>query len=303
MKYPGAAESLLDVGYARVRLANAEHNSLVRVTEEAARFFARDESEKRAYGSADFNFGFRPFGRQYSVTPDRPDMNESFTYWADNPEMIPRNSEIVPLVSALRAYSATVAELTAAVLDQLAVHFSYPSVLKFSRASYLEINWYLETSDRTLLQDRHEDGHLMTLVTSDGPGLEIEADGQMRPVSFKDGELLIMPCSLLSDMTGGAVAPLYHQVRNHYLHRRMTALYFVNPHLDAPVEPYVVTDYNRGVDIIARARTNGAMFGLPETPVIDRRPASVQPDGAATRAGQREPVAPPGHGSGRAQRQ
>jgi len=267
MKYPDAADALLSTGYARLQLAGPDYENLVRVRAEAARFFARNDTEKRAYGSEDFNFGFRPYGRQYSVTPDRPDMNESFTYWADNPEKIPRRGEIASFVSALRAYRATVAEAAAAILAQLAAHFSYPSVLSFGQASYLEINWYLQAGSKTLLQDRHEDGHLFTLVTSDGPGLEIEIDSKMRAISFRD-DLLVMPGSLFSAMTGGAVPPLYHQVRNHHRRHRISVLYLVNPQLDDPVEPYVVTDYNREIDITARARTNGAMFGLPEAPIF-----------------------------------
>ena len=85
--------------------------------------YARSDTEKRTYGSEDFNFGFRPYGRQYSVTPDRPDMNESFTYWADNPETIPRHGEIASFVSALRAYRTTVAEAAEAISAQLAAHF------------------------------------------------------------------------------------------------------------------------------------------------------------------------------------
>jgi isopenicillin N synthase-like dioxygenase len=268
VKYAGAAEALVGVGYARVQITGHQRGTLARVRAEAARFFGRSDAEKRAYGSEDFNFGFRPYGRQYSIAPDRPDMNESFTFWGEDPVTIPRHHEIGTFADALRAYRATAAELAEAILGQLAAHFSCPSVLSFGSASYLEINWYLQAGDRSLLQDRHEDGHLLTLVTSDGPGLEIDVGGQMQPVSFQRGDLLAMPGSLLTDMTGGAVPPLFHQVRNHHLRRRMSVLYLVNPQLDNPVEPYVVTDYNRGVDIARRARTNGAMFGLPKAPVL-----------------------------------
>jgi isopenicillin N synthase-like dioxygenase len=267
-EYQGAAEEILTSGYARVALDGDRLASLARAREEAARFFGRPEAEKRAYGSADFNFGFRPYGRQYSQTPDRPDVNESFTYWADALEAIPGHGDIAPLLRALSAYRATAAELAAAILGQFAERYSYPHALDFGQSSYLEVNWYLQSTDRDLLQDRHEDGHLLTLVASDGPGLEIEVSGQMEPVTFGSGTVLVMPGSLLEDMTGGEARPLYHQVRNHHRRRRMSALYLVNPPLDKPVSPYIVTDRNRGIDIAARARTNGAMFGLPEAPIL-----------------------------------
>jgi isopenicillin N synthase-like dioxygenase len=251
-----------------VRLSGPERDTLVALRTAAADFFGRSEAEKQNYGSDDFIFGFRPYGRQFSITPDRPDMCESFAYWSDDPRLIPRHDELGSFISAVSAYRATVAEVTTAVLHQLAAHYAYSSVLDFGPASYLEINWYIEASDRDLLQDRHEDGHLISLVTPDRPGLEIEVDGQMRAESFEEGDLLIMPGSLLTSMTGGAVPPMYHQVRNHHFPRRMTVLYFVNTPLRGSVDPYVVTDYNRGVDMVQVARDNCTFYGKPEPPAL-----------------------------------
>lgn len=135
------------------------------------------------------------------------------------------------------------------------------------RSSCVEVNWYLRDDQRDLLQDRHEDGHLLTLATSDGPGLEIEIAGRMQPAEIQDGALLAMPGSLLTAMTGGQVQPLYHQVSNHRLPRRTTVLFLANPPLDQPTRPYVGTQHNV-LDIAAQARTNGAMFGLPPAPVL-----------------------------------
>jgi len=268
VKYANAAKELLAAGYARVQLTGRERDSLVAVRAAASEFFGRPEAEKRLHGSDDFIFGFRPYGRQFSITPDRPDMCESFTYWSDDPSLIPGNNELLPFVGALRAYRATMADLTGSILDQLAAHYSYQSALDFGPASYIEINWYIEDSDRDLLQDRHEDGHLLSMVVPDRPGLEIEVDGQMRAEAFEEGELLIMPGSLLTSMTGGAVPPLYHQVRNHHFTQRLTVLYFVNTPLHGSVDPYQVTDCNRDVDIVQVARANCTFYGKPDPPVL-----------------------------------
>jgi isopenicillin N synthase-like dioxygenase len=269
---PAFVESLVGGGYTMVRLEHDELARLERLRSEATGFFLLSEDRKRRHGSRDFNFGFRPFGRQYSISPDRPDMNESFTYWADNPEAIPAHDQIGPFVEALRGHRRTVARLARMVLDQFAEHFSYGGRVDFEEASYIEVNWYFPTEDRELLQDRHEDGHLLTILTSDGPGLEVEVEGRMLPITFEPGQLLVMPGSLLTSMTDGLVQPLFHQVRNHRRPRRMSVLYLVNPRLDRPLAPFVTNDTNRDLDVAAQARTSVQMFGLPELPVLDQEP-------------------------------
>jgi isopenicillin N synthase-like dioxygenase len=270
------AADLLAHARATVDLPADAATTLTGLQAAATGFFTQDEAVKRAHGSADFTYGFRPYGRQYSISPDRPDMNESFTYWADNPATIPHHDApaVAPFVQALRGYWAVAAAIIENVLAGLAGHYGQhaPGAVPFRDYSYLEINWY-HPSDRDLLQDRHEDGHLLTLAVADGPGLEIETDGQMAPVPVHDNRLLVMPGSLLTAMTGGDVPPLYHQVRNHRLPRRLTVLFLANPPLDRPIPPFADRE-GPAVDIAQLARTTGAMFGLP--------PAPARPGGQAS---------------------
>ena len=267
------AQSILDAGFARLVLSPAHAETLLELRHAATDFFSRDEGDKVSFGGADVNFGYRPYGRQYSITPDRPDMNESFAFWGRDAARLPRGNDIPDLVRTLRRYRETMACIAGELLAQFAARFAYGdgADLGFEHASCVEINWYTRAETRELLQERHEDGHLFTVVTADGPGLEIEVAGQTRPVRFSDAELLIMPGSLLTHMSAGAIRPLYHQVRNHRLPHRMSVLYLANPALDRRIRPYVEADENRGVDIAELARTNGTLFGLPPAPVIDRR--------------------------------
>ncbi|GLX22488.1 hypothetical protein [Streptomyces lavendulae] len=265
MSLTDPARDLLDRGHATVPLPAAGTEVLAELRTQAAQFFTQDETTKLRHGSSDFNFGYRPYGRQYSVSPDRPDMNSSFVYRADDPTAIPGHEAdtVAPFLTALGAYWRVAADTADQVLAALADHYGYQGDLHFRTSSYLEINWYLRDAKRDLLQDRHEDGHLFTLATSDGPGLEIETDGEMRQAAVGDGRLLVMPGSVLTAMTAGQIAPLYHQVRNHHLERRITTLFLANPRLDQTVTPYT----GDAVDIAALARTSGAMFGLPPAPV------------------------------------
>ncbi|MET8816093.1 hypothetical protein ABZW47_29320 [Streptomyces sp. NPDC004549] len=269
MSLTSPTRDLLDRGHATIPLPAGDSEILAELRTQAARFFTQDEEIKLRHGSDDFNFGYRPYGRQYSVSPDRPDMNSSFTYWANDPARVPGHGAdtVAPFLKALGAYWRVAAGAADQVLAGLADHFGYRDDLQFRTSSYLEINWYLREPERDLLQDRHEDGHLFTLATSNGPGLEIESDGEMKQAAVGDGRLLVMPGSVLTAMTAGQIPPLYHQVRNHQLERRITTLFLVNPRLDRNISPYA-TAGGKAVDVAALARTSGAMFGLPPAPVL-----------------------------------
>jgi len=263
-----ALKAIAENGYVRIRLEDRQAGSLADLLAAMSDYFGQSSQDKLKNMSPDFNFGFRPFGRQYSITPDRPDLNESFTYWADDPSLIPRSAEIADFVAALSGYRRCVAGIAGALLSAAAVRFGSSHRVAFENASYLETNWYFKTAERELLQDRHEDGHVLTFAHSDAPGLEIELDGVMTPVAFQPGELLVMPGSLITYMTGGWIEPLFHQVRNHGLARRRTVLYLVNPRLDEPVLPFIHNEFNADIDINERTMNAGSMFGLPQAPVL-----------------------------------
>src|SRR3954451_2047439 len=74
-----ASQDILDTGYAVVKLSDVDATNLHTAITTAVRFFERPLEDKKAHGSADNNYGYRPFGVEYSYTPDRPDMNECFT--------------------------------------------------------------------------------------------------------------------------------------------------------------------------------------------------------------------------------
>jgi len=261
-----AVQDLVEQGRSIVTLGRRETEAMKILYQESERFFRLPFEAKASHQSSDFNFGYRPFGRQYSVSPDKPDMNESFTFWRGDRNTVARNGRLNKFMSALEHYQRIVSQVSGAVLDALAEHFSTRNSVRFYRSSYIEINYYLPTAHRHLLQDRHEDGHLLTLLVTDGAGLEVECDGVMTPVGLGANQLLIMPGSLLTALTGGLTPPLYHQVRNQHLAQRISMMYFVNPQADERINPYVQNDGNRELDIAALARANPLVFGLPEPP-------------------------------------
>jgi isopenicillin N synthase-like dioxygenase len=261
-----AARDILERGYAVVKLDEVHENAVHHAINTANEFFRRPVDVKNAHGSTDHNYGYRPFGIEYSVTPERPDMNEVFTLWASRLDLIPNAADIPELTGAFLAWRDSIAPLVKAVLDEVAADFGVDAAPEFEKASYLQINSYLQTpDDRDLLQDKHEDGHMVTVIHATAPGLEIYADGvggEAQPFLPEHDEIVIMPGSVLTALSGGKIEPLYHQVRNHGLDDRQSIMYFVNPVVDEPLFSWLDVDGERE-DIREHVQNAPKMFGLP----------------------------------------
>ena len=137
--------------------------------------------------------------------------------------------------------------------------------LRFHDGTYAQVNHYEPVRHRReLLTDPHEDGHLITLASTNAPGLEIKVNGEFVPANVTPDHFVVMPGSLLSLMTGDRVKPGYHQVRNsRRADPRCSMMYFVNPEIDQPLRPWIENDSNRGIDIIERANAAPKQFGNP----------------------------------------
>lgn len=263
-----AHDQILSRGYAKVALGVQGTRPLASALRSAASFFGLPSHTKSGCSTADFNHGYRPLGMEFSVSADRPDLNECFTLWSDREDLIPNAPDATELIRALGAWRTTTAPFIGKLIDALAQSFGSRSGPAFQRASYLQVNRYAtDTTGRDLLQDRHEDGHLLTLHHATAPGLEIFVDGS--PCSMETGasEVLVMPGSVLTDLTQGAIPPLFHQVRNLGLASRSALMYFVNPELDEPLYAWGAAQ-SEAVDLREKVRSNPGMFGLPEVPVL-----------------------------------
>lgn len=255
-------------GYLRIAVDAALQRASERVYAAANEFFARSAADKQRYAMPACVEGYRELGPEYSQVPERPDLTESFSAWNRNrarPELEGWQAGC-PLHGALRQASTILGHTMRGLFAAMAEYFAPGAPeLRFYNATYLQLNYYEPARhSRELLQDRHEDGHLVTLVRTNAPGLEIEVDGKMVPAEVGKDELLLMPGSLLSLMTGDRVKPMYHQVRNsRRTDPRSSMLYFVNPEIDQQLEPWILNDSNRGIDIIERANAAPKQFGMP----------------------------------------
>jgi isopenicillin N synthase-like dioxygenase len=259
-----AARDILDSGYAVVKLSDIDAGNLHRAIGTAVEFFQRPLDTKNAHGSTDHNYGYRPFGIEYSISPDRPDMNECFTVWSSRLDLIPNAQDIPELTDSFLSWRDSLAPLVQAILDEVAQHFGTDAAPDFEKASYLQINSCLPApAERDLLQDKHEDGHMVTVLHATAPGLEIYVNDEVKPMLPGPDEIVIMPGSVLTALSGGKIPPLYHQVRNHGLDDRQSLMYFVNPEVDAPLFSWIDAPGAESTDIREHVQNAPTMFGLP----------------------------------------
>lgn len=268
MSYESAASQLLTDGIARIQLGTREVGAIAAVQAAGTSFFDRSTEWKLAHGDPDGVYGYRAYGTQYSDNPNLPDECESFAYWADRAELVPGQQELDRLMTTLSRYWQVAGRVTRHLLAGLATHYSHRHVLDTRFSSRVEISAYGVPPARELLQTRHEDGDLITLATSNMPGLEVECGGVMRAEPCDASTMVVMPGTLLTAMTGGQIQPLYRQVRNYMLPGRMAVQFFVGIPFSGSIAPYVRNDTNAGVDVVELAMANSTLSGKPPPHLI-----------------------------------
>lgn len=268
-----AAKDIIDNGHAIVRLSDLESDKLHRAIGYAVEFFQRPPDDKLAHGSRCYNYGYRPFGIEYSMKPEHPDMNECFTVWSDRLDLIPNPKDISELTASFLDWRNALVPLVGGIIVEIAKSFGAETAPAFQKASYLQINHSLPTPlEQKMLQDKHEDGNIVTVIHANAPGLEIYTEGGgsevVLPMLPARNEVIIMPGSVLTALSGGAVVPLYHHVRNHGLDNRQSLMYFVNPEIDEPLYGWVKPGEGELTDIREYVQNAPLMFGLPPIEVL-----------------------------------
>jgi isopenicillin N synthase-like dioxygenase len=266
----GSVEKLADDGFLLVSLPGAAVRRVTATFDAGYRFFRASLGQKSAVKLPD-DCGYRPVGVEYSQSPERPDPFESFTASVRTVGASERLKWVIARVLYQRMLATIdmlepIAEaLTMQLADSLSGRSSGDRLRgALRRWSCLQVN-YSRPSDVTspFIHEAHEDGHLMTVACSDGPGLEIQlVDGRFIPISTAIGKMLIMPGDIAWMLSGGRIRRLYHRVRpDGRCVERMALLLFcdIDPRL---CEPWVYNAVNAGIDIGARVLTNATRFGL-----------------------------------------
>lgn len=271
------AEELESEGYLLLAAPGTLIERIADLWRAGERFFARPKDEKLRNALPNYD-GYHDIGKEYSDTPDRPDLAEAF--WA---RLIhTRETWRLPdepgraLHRAALAASAELEAFLRPITEALSRHYAGPAwrpemAFACDKAAHLQFNRYEPARhSREILTDAHEDGLYLTLLFADAPGLEaLTPVGEWQPLQPRPGEILAMPGEIFSLLCGYRVPPLLHRVRNHPdVERRFAMMYFANPNPVRGFTPWLRDASNEGVDIIERAIRNPTRYGLPPLPAV-----------------------------------
>ena len=195
-----AAMQIFGTGYARRRLRPHERAALKCLRSIAGRFFAGDpEWEHLFCGGAT---GYQPYGTRWADPdtddPARRDGCERLDDWAGHG--IPGIGQMPMLQVALNWWQYTAARIADQTLGGIAARYAYQRTWDFRPTSWLEASWYPNFGDGIA---PHMDGHLITVLAVDGPGLEADTGAGMAPLWGGPDELVIFPGELMAAMTAG----------------------------------------------------------------------------------------------------
>lgn len=213
------AESMLADGFAFIRpYSNSPCPRMEKLYSAARAFFERPAEEKEGNILPE-DCGYRPAGVEYSTTPDMPDLLESYTASARTIDASAEQSS--PYARTLHAAAMEVfdilepiAEDVATALSRLLSGRSADLSGAFRRWSRLQINSAcVGESPRGLINELHEDGHLLTIWSATAPGLELQIGSEFIPVDPIQGGFLIFPGEAARLLSGGVVKPMFHRVR------------------------------------------------------------------------------------------
>jgi isopenicillin N synthase-like dioxygenase len=262
-----AAVELLQKGWTVIELTRKESRAVAEVLSEAARFFAKGSNEKTAAATPERLEGYRSVGSEYSISPDRVDLNEAFAIWQCNgvePGVLAWAREH-DLHKVMTRALALLLEPANAILEALRQELSPAGrIFQASKLSYMQVNHYTPPKHaRRVLMDPHEDGHLLTIALPSAPGLELLSDGAFTALDIEEGQAIVWAGSILAAVTGGRVAPLVHRVvRVPGVTVRQSALCFVNASLEPDQSVWIENETNRGVDVAALTIEKSGSFGL-----------------------------------------
>lgn len=268
---PGSTiERLKTDGFLLVPL-NKEAAEAVSATFEAAYPFFHAPLEEKVSNKLSQDSGYRPMGVEYSQSPDRPDQVESFTASVRTRSAIAELQSVSAqllfecMLKTIDIFERIAEEITIQLANEVGDRPASENLYgAFRRWSRMQLN-YSRPSEVTkpFINELHEDGNLITVACTTGPGLERQtATGAFVPITTRADEVIVMPGEIAWLLSGGQISPLYHRVQpESCFSERMALLFFgdINPRF---CEPWVKNEINANVDIGARVLTNANRYGL-----------------------------------------
>lgn len=178
--------------------------------------------------------GFFPFGAEYSLSEEHPDLCERFCYWPVHASKRTAFEFIrSDFFSAVDTFERQISELAQELMDGICAEFGVPPLASMRLASYMQLCVYdaqAASSDRRFAQDPHEDGHLLSFIKPNREGLVLVRGGSLEPVRLLESEVAVLAGSLLTELSDYAIPAAYHAVLTPRKPvARSSLIYFVNP--------------------------------------------------------------------------
>lgn len=254
--------------------------------------------QRQADGRARMFTGFRMPGEEYAQVYERPDMMQSFSIMAADRQRVPcavwdflqqhpYTGRLFAIRDAIVARATTALRELGELLGGEAAERAATADL--SQHSFLQINSYrpalyearyrregqVPLTQRTYLQDPHEDGQFLTWAAASDWGLVGRPlDGVERELDLippAPDRMLVMPSLPFTYYTGGpahgGVPAFEHAVLREVAGRpiedRTSLICFVNPDVTRPLPVLAATEENAGLSIPFLVNEAQWRFGLP----------------------------------------
>lgn len=265
------ASALHSDGVLRLPLPAEVASDIAAIFSASQLFFRRTIADKSSSALPE-ECGYRPMGIEYSQSPQRPDLIESFT--ASPRIQQPAIRMLHPdaqrlyerMMSVLGALERLAEDLVVSIADAVGRRQHRTELHGgLHRWSRLQVNYSRprQAGPGSLVHDPHEDGNMLTLACATAPGLEIrKEDGSYTPIHADGTAVIVMPGEILSLLTDCYIRPLFHRVRPDAMtDERLALLLFVDlePTFCHPWAPGSTGD---ALDIANRVRHNVRRFGL-----------------------------------------
>ncbi|QBR03816.1 hypothetical protein E1956_37520 [Paraburkholderia pallida] len=203
--------------------------------------------DKEAFSFIERTDGYFPIGYSF-IGKENRDRCEIFNYWhrfrAEHEQYPFSRSEFY---SRIASYEAQVATYGQNIIDEIRKRYGYAPEIQTRDDSYLQFNHYreeLRLGNHRYLQSKHEDGHLITVIKPNAPGLVVFQGDKECLVDLAKDQALVIAGSLLTQLSEGEIQPVYHAVLNLTLPTaRASVVYNVNILSD------VISSFKRGREI------------------------------------------------------
>ncbi|MDX1967847.1 MAG: 2OG-Fe(II) oxygenase family protein [Planctomycetaceae bacterium] len=162
--------------------------------------------------------GFLPFGMERSNSTNRVDLCERYCYRHKfRCEHSTQPFSHSDLYRTFAACEEELAELSQRLIDAVATECGVSVRIPLRDSSYLQYCSYdrcYRCTDREYLQDRHDDGNLITLAMASSPGLVLFPRGQVVSLAPAGNEVVVFTGALLNVLSDGDIPPMEHAVQN-----------------------------------------------------------------------------------------